>query len=68
MRCLACDKNLSDKEANRKYFNWKKIANPEERYIGLCNGCIDDTGLTVVDNPHDSDEVIVDNEAEVNLE
>jgi hypothetical protein len=46
MRCLACDCNLSDREANRKYENWQEIKNPESRYIMLCDDCIVDTDLT----------------------
>jgi hypothetical protein len=51
LRCLACNGNLSDKEAGRKFSNWRLIKNSEERYIGLCTGCISDTDLMVVDNP-----------------
>lgn len=40
MRCLACNKELSDKEASKKYKNHLEIKNPEERYIGLCSGCL----------------------------
>lgn len=45
MRCLSCDKNLSDKEASRKYLNHEEISNPEDKYIGLCNGCLSDSEL-----------------------
>lgn len=46
MRCEACNKNLTDREASRKYLNWQQIQNPEQRYIGLCDRCIQDTGIT----------------------
>lgn len=39
MRCRACNELLKDKEANRKYVDWRDIPNPEERYIGLCDPC-----------------------------
>lgn len=55
MRCLACNNNLSDKEGNRKFMNWKEIKNPEERYIGLCNGCLVDTDIVTADGPIDVD-------------
>lgn len=56
MRCLSCDCNLSDREANRKYDNWQEIKNPESRYIMLCDDCMLDTDLAFVDNPNLSDE------------
>jgi hypothetical protein len=56
MRCRACNKNLSDKEASLKYRLWKQIENPEERYIMLCGGCLKEAGLAAVENPQDSDE------------
>lgn len=40
MRCLACNKELSDKEANKKYVNHEEIKNPEDKYIGLCAHCL----------------------------
>ena len=40
MRCLACNKELSDKEANKKYSNHEEIKNPEDKYIGLCAHCL----------------------------
>ena len=43
MRCLSCDEALSDKEASRKYPEPERIANPEDRYIMLCDRCIKDT-------------------------
>ncbi len=45
MRCLACNENLSDREANRKYPDAHKIKNPEDRYIMLCDPCIKLTDL-----------------------
>lgn len=51
MRCRSCDCSMSDRETNRKYSSWREIKNPEDRYIGLCDGCISDTGLVVVDDP-----------------
>lgn len=51
MHCLACDCLMSDREASRKYSSWREIKNPEERYIGLCDGCIQDTDLIPLDNP-----------------
>ena len=59
MHCLACDTMLSDMEANRKYSSWREIKNPEERYIGLCNDCINTTDLKVIASPN-GEEVIFD--------
>jgi hypothetical protein len=58
MRCLACNALLTDREASRKYTNHATIANPEERYIDLCDHCLVDTDLnyienSTVDNTHD---------------
>lgn len=55
MRCLSCNRNLSDREANRKYANWQEIKNPEERYIGLCDDHLDGLDLPYVENPLLSD-------------
>jgi hypothetical protein len=60
MRCLGCNKNLTDREASRKYLNWREIPNPEERYIGLCDPCIRDTGLMYQEDPRASDEEFQD--------
>ena len=57
MRCLSCNCNLSDREANRKYENWEEIKNPESRYIGLCNDCLMDTDLIFVENDQLSGEI-----------
>lgn len=51
MRCLACNDNLTDKEAGRKYTHWREIKNPEERYVGLCTGCLKEAGIEVLENP-----------------
>lgn len=56
MKCLACDRILSDLEANRKYTNWAEMPANEDRYIGLCDKCIVDTDLTFVENSLNSDE------------
>lgn len=42
MRCLACNVELTDNEANRKYVNHHEIKNPEDKYIGLCSNCMSD--------------------------
>lgn len=51
MRCRACNVILTDREASRKFSNHAAIANPEERYIDLCDHCLVDTDLTYVENP-----------------
>lgn len=56
MRCLSCNCNLSDREANRKYENWELIKTPEQRYIGLCDDCLYDTDLVFEENPNLSNE------------
>ena len=56
MRCLSCNCNLSDREANRKFDDWEHIKNPESRYIGLCDDCLLDTDLAFVENPNLSNE------------
>jgi hypothetical protein len=43
MRCLACNVELTDKEANKKYLNHEEIKNPEDKYIGLCSHCLCDS-------------------------
>jgi len=45
MRCLSCNEAMSDREANRKYVNAKDIPNTEDRYIGLCDGCLKGSDL-----------------------
>ena len=65
MRCLACDRNLSDREANRKYPDADRIKNPEDRYIMLCDPCIKLTDLVEVVPLEDIDYVEVDNGQEV---
>lgn len=63
MRCLACDSNLSDREANRKYVNWREIKNTEQRYIGLCDDCICETDLNYPDSDVINNETIGDDDA-----
>ena len=60
MKCLACDKILSDREANRKYAYWQQIGNPEHRYVGLCDHCLVDTDLEFIENLLDNDEDVSD--------
>ena len=55
MRCRACNVILSDREASRKFTNHADIANPEARYIDLCDHCMKDTDLTFVENPFTDD-------------
>lgn len=56
MRCLSCNCNLSDREANRKYSNYEEIKNPESRYIGLCDDCILDVDLAFIEDANLSNE------------
>jgi formate-dependent nitrite reductase cytochrome c552 subunit len=42
MRCLACNVELTDNEAKRKFANHEEIKNPEDKYICLCNNCLSD--------------------------
>ncbi len=65
MRCLSCNCNLSDREANRKYENWQEIKNPESRYIGLCDDCILDTDLMFEEDPNLSNDDFEDTETSV---
>lgn len=51
MRCKACNKNLSDREANRKFTNFHQIQNPEDRYINLCDWDLRESGLEFIENP-----------------
>lgn len=62
MRCRACDKALTDKEATRKFDNWEEIPNPEDRYPDLCDHCIQDTGILAPDIDYDYTEEIIVNE------
>lgn len=64
MRCLSCNCNLSDREANRKYDDWENIKNPESRYIMLCDDCILDTDLAFQEDPRLSDEDFEDTDAD----
>lgn len=52
MHCLACDKMMSDREANRKYQNHEHLKG-EDKYVGLCDRCIEDTGINCEENPND---------------
>jgi hypothetical protein len=38
MRCRACNKELNDREACRKYLTI-------DEFIEMCNGCTDDAGI-----------------------
>jgi hypothetical protein len=67
VRCLSCNGNLTDREASRKFDNWRDISNPEQRYIMLCDKCIPETGLEGVINPLASDEPFQD-ESEVEID
>jgi hypothetical protein len=60
VRCKACNKNLTDREASTKWPNWTEIENPEERYIMLCDKDIALAGLTGVQNQLASDEEVED--------
>lgn len=62
MRCLACDCALSDREANRKYLNFREIPNPEDRYIGLCDGCLQETDLISPDMDEAIDPIVGDDD------
>lgn len=62
MRCLACDCNLSDKEANRKFLNYTEIKNPEDRYIGLCDPCLKDSEIEAIEENILNDEEIPDDD------
>lgn len=62
MRCLSCNCNLSDREANRKYDDWEQIKNPESRYIMLCDDCILDTDLLYEEDPNLSNDDLEDTE------
>jgi hypothetical protein len=39
VRCLACNVELNAFEQRRKYKHHEQIANPEDKYIGLCDRC-----------------------------
>lgn len=63
MKCLACDGLMSDREASRKYVNWKEMPEGEDRYISLCDKCIQDTDLNFVDNPLASNEETINDDS-----
>lgn len=46
MRCLSCNCELSDREANRKFLEHEEIKNPEDQYVGLCDRCLSDSDLS----------------------
>lgn len=60
MRCRACNKNLTDREASTKYKDWQEIKDSSQWYIELCDTCIKDTGLSGIENPLTSNEEIQD--------
>jgi len=60
MHCLACDKELTDREATRKYAE-------REEYIDMCHQCTVESGILYRENPfikdqHDDEEYIPTNE------
>jgi hypothetical protein len=44
MRCLACNRNLTDLESTRKYVE-------SGEYIDLCSGCLFTTDIPYAENP-----------------
>lgn len=60
MKCLACDAFLTDREASRKYENWRSMPEGEDRYIMLCDRCIVGTDLIFVENTNASNEELTD--------
>jgi hypothetical protein len=57
MRCLSCNDELTDKEANRKFLDAEHIKNPEDQYIGLCDGCLSHSDLSYYNEEPDTAEV-----------
>jgi hypothetical protein len=57
MRCLACNRNLSDKESTRKFVHSKT-------YVDLCNKCFDtikdERGMEIEENEVLSDTIDYD--------
>lgn len=53
MRCYCCNKNLSDKEATQK----SAITGD---YLDMCDGCLKDTGISVVESNLSTNEVYSD--------
>lgn len=45
MKCLSCDKILSDFEASRKY-------KQSSMFIDLCSNCLDGLDIETTDNPN----------------
>jgi formate-dependent nitrite reductase cytochrome c552 subunit len=67
VRCVSCNKNLTDREASRKYTDWREIQNPEDRFLCLCSKCTADSEIDYVENPFVSDKEVQD-EVEVQEE
>ena len=44
MRCMGCNKELTDFEATRRYAD-------SEEFIDLCNDCFAGTGIQAVERP-----------------
>lgn len=65
MRCKACNWNLSDRAASRKFLGWREITNTEDRYISLCDGCIQGTGLNYEEDQRASNEELQDENLEL---
>lgn len=49
MRCLACNVELNEFEQRRKFKNHAEIQNPEDKFIGLCDGCFFSGDLDEID-------------------
>lgn len=56
MRCLCCNRNLSDIESTRRH----AITN---EFLDICNRCISDTGIPYIDR-EDLEDTLEDDEAE----
>ena len=59
MRCLACQKNLSDREATRKYASTLE-------FIDLCDRCLKDLPIATTEDSSQSDVSYNDPEEETN--
>lgn len=62
MKCVACDSFLTDRQASRKYLNWREMPEGEGRYIMLCDRCIVDTDLIYSENSSANNEETTDDE------
>jgi hypothetical protein len=65
MRCLACNKNLSDLESTRKYPS-------TEEFIDLCTRCLETTDIQYTENPQLShkpieEEVLLEDETDAEV-